>query len=256
MRCLQNPVGLINPPLGALFGMTSYAHRVMAWFGAALIAYWQMDETSGSTAGDSSPQGHDGIYSGVTLANMPLPGKIGGSGPRFDGANDYVSVYSAGFDSAFDGQVGSAMVWAKVYDASVWTDGVYRHCFNFFVDASNRVHIRKSGGAGNNQMEVWYKAAGVQETIYATSLTSTDWVHYAVTWSNVADEVKFFVNGVQAGGTQTGLGSWTGNLSAANTKIGAYDASQLSWNGWLGHVVVLNRVATPAEIAAVHAWGV
>jgi hypothetical protein len=54
------------------------------------LGYWKLDETSGSTADDYSGNGHDGTYSGPTLASEAGPD--GGDYAVFDGNNDHVEI--------------------------------------------------------------------------------------------------------------------------------------------------------------------
>jgi hypothetical protein len=55
-----------------------------------LVGWWKFDETSGTTAADSSGQGYNGtLYGGPTW--QPTGGKFGGA-LQFDGVNDYVSL--------------------------------------------------------------------------------------------------------------------------------------------------------------------
>lgn len=70
------------------------ARRSLEWASqpaiAGQIAHWDLDETTGTTAGDSVG-GMDGIHrNGVTLGQ---PGAyIGSTGAQFDGANDHVEI--------------------------------------------------------------------------------------------------------------------------------------------------------------------
>ena len=50
---------------------------------------------------DISGNGFDGAYTGVTLGQDGIGD--GNTCPLFDGANDFLDFYSAGFSSAFNG---------------------------------------------------------------------------------------------------------------------------------------------------------
>lgn len=54
------------------------------------IGYWKLDETSGSTAFDSSGFGRDGVYNGPTLGGQLGPDGVGYA--TFDGSNDRVQI--------------------------------------------------------------------------------------------------------------------------------------------------------------------
>ncbi len=54
------------------------------------VAFWPLDETSGTTAADATGNGHDGTYNGsVALATATVHGR---TCPTFDGVDDYVSL--------------------------------------------------------------------------------------------------------------------------------------------------------------------
>lgn len=57
------------------------------------IAFWQLNETSGTTAYDISGNGNNGTYNGtgLVLANYTAPLGIGGNAPKFDGSTAYVT---------------------------------------------------------------------------------------------------------------------------------------------------------------------
>jgi len=54
---------------------------------SGIIAWWPLDETSGTIAADIGGS-HPGVYSG---GPTPAPGKVGGA-LRFDGVDDFVGV--------------------------------------------------------------------------------------------------------------------------------------------------------------------
>lgn len=59
------------------------------------LGFWKLDETSGTTATDSSGNGRHGTYTDASMAGAsPGPCAVGGVSPLF-GAGDYVTVPSA-----------------------------------------------------------------------------------------------------------------------------------------------------------------
>lgn len=259
VRLLPYPSGLLPRPLGGLrHQVGSYGRRVTNLFGSSLIGYWKLDEISGTTALDSSLQGNDGAYAGVSLANTALPPAIGGKAPRFDGANGVVNVYSAALNSNFNGAAGTVLIWARVSGSGVYEDGTQRNTFRFLVDASNYVQIYKRGGSNDNRFGFEYVAGGTAISILpAVFSLTTGWVCYGITWNKAADEVRAWRNGAQVLTTQSGLGTWSGNLMNSQCVIGASSTGLTTpWDGWLGHVILLNGAAAAAQIANVYSWGV
>ena len=80
---------LLALAFSAPFVQADYASEVLA---DSPLGYWQLDETSGSTATDSSGNGRHGTYlGGITLGT---PSAVGGTGASatFDGSSGYVAL--------------------------------------------------------------------------------------------------------------------------------------------------------------------
>ena len=223
-----------------------YEDRVLA---TGPIAYWIQGEAAGLVAVDQviSP-GQDGTYTGVTLGQPGIGD--GNTSPLFDGANDYNDVFTATLRGRFDGSEGTFVVWARVLNAGVWTDGQFRRMISFHVDASNSITIYKSGGV--NTMTFFYEGSNINELIAIGGLTSIGWLCFGCTWSfsaGVDGEFRAYINGAQIGLTQTALGAWVGLLQAATTQVGSLDQVPIQvWHGYLAHVGVWDRPLTPVEM--------
>lgn len=240
------------PGLGGAEGGATLQQLILA-FGSNLISYLPLDETSGATAADASGNSRTGTYANVTLNSIALPAKVGGNAPLFNGGvtdTSYINWYTASLAAATPGAAGTFSALAKT---SAWADGVARDIAYLRVDSSNYINVIKS--TTNNELSFQYRAGGSLKIVTSTALAgSTDWFLATITWSKAADEVKAFLNGVQVGTTQTGLGTWAGTLSTTLTNLGAHTQAGASvWAGGIAHPFLLNRVATPAEIAALWA---
>ena len=226
-----------------------FYNKVRGLFNTAIVAYWPLRDASGAAATDVSGNARNGVYTGVDLANTAGP--KGGKVPLFDGANDKIAISAAA--AAFNGVAGTVIVFAKMLDGTVWGDGANRTLFRMAADAAtNGVNLYK--GTTSNLIAV-YTAGGTTESITKTGMSTTAWFMWAITWDKNAGadgEVKAYFNGVQEGSTQTALGIWSGVPTSDRSFIGAQTAvpGQVM-NGWIGDVVLLNRAATPAEIASV-----
>lgn len=227
-----------------------YASKVLSIFGNDLLAYWPMQEASGTNADNAEgTAARDGTYTGVTLADLTLAN--GDVAPLWDGTNDYCDVYSDSLRDAFDGDEGTLAIFAQVENASVLTDGANRRAANLTADASNRIRLGRQ--SGDNQIRFEYSAGGTSE-IRVITPGDTDLMHLGITWSasaGASGEVKFWYKGSQSGTTQTGLGTWAGTLASSGTLIGADTATPGNpWQGWLAHCVVATRAATADEMTA------
>lgn len=223
----------------------TYAQKVLGIAPANLIAYWPLWETSGAVADNlEGTAARDGAYTGVTLGSSTFSN--GNPVPLFDGANDFVNIYSASLNGAFNGAEGTLAVWIKVFDASVWPDGSPRYFVHIAVNGSNLVEVSK--GSSNNVVAE-YIAGGVAEVFQITPITATGWIHFALTWSVAADEAKFYRDGALADTTATGLGTWAGALASNLCVIGASNSTPSNaMHGYEGHAAVWNTPLSAAQI--------
>lgn len=239
-------IGVGISPSFLPFFPTSYAAKVLAVESADLIGYWPMWELSGAVADNyEGTAARDGAFTGVTLGQVGIGD--GRTCPLFDGANDYCDVYSVGLRDVFDGGEGAMMAWAKVSGAGVWSDATARRVFILRVDPNNRIYFGRATDA--NTLEFRYEAAGTDEYASVGGQSSTDWMQLAVTWSALADEVKYYLNGAQVGSTKTLLGIWAGLINSNNCVLGAGSATPSAvWDGYAAHGAVWKKPLTAAQI--------
>jgi hypothetical protein len=231
----------------------SHRRRIFGGYSAKVlgygpIAYWPLDEASGSAALCHVNPAQNGAFTGVTLGQTGIGD--GGTCPLFDGTNDFCNIYSTTLNSVLSKTKFSALAWFKVDSVAQWTDGGVRYVLCFVVDASNAIMMRKS--SQNNYFRWYYKAGGTNKNVLKTGITETGWVFTGMTVDTVADQLKayWFVDGVggQVGATTTLLGTWAGDLQATYSHIGAYSTTPTNpWYGHLAHVALYNDVLTLAD---------
>lgn len=199
------------------------------------IAYWPYREVSGSQAKDVSGNDYHGGYTGVSLGQPGIGD--GNPSPLFDGANDYVDIYSAAFNAAFNGNTGAIVSWAKVSGLGVLTDGIMRHMVTLQT-GDNYFLIRRTTTDNTIQM---IRRANSVNSIRNTYITDADWHHFAITWSLPADKVIVYVDGVQYGTVLTGLQAWSGNLLENWTNVGSYtEIPDRVWDGYIAHLAIFD----------------
>lgn len=244
--------GGIAAELKAEVGSSPYSDMVKATFGASLLAYWPLWEPSGTIATDISGNGRDGVHTGVTLGQPGIGD--GRTSALYGGDGDRTNVYSTSLRDAFNGAEGTVMVWAKVSEVGVWTDATQRRLFYLAADSSNRVYMSRE--ATNNILGVYYAAGGTLKSV-ALSLSSIAWLRLIITWNKSIDQMKAHLDGIQQGATQTGLGTWAGQLASSTTLLASGSTGGASpWFGYLAHVALGNRALTAAEVAALSGgWG-
>ena len=229
-----------------VLGEPGYVDRIRA---LGPVAYWPLRDPSGSVATELMVD-TNGAYAGtVTLAQAALGD--GGLYPSFGGGRVSLATPLSALNSLFNGQLGSALIWAKVSAAGAWTDGIARFAIEFGADANNRVLIFKN--STNNQVTFRYVAGATQKNVtLATSVTT--WLMLACTWNKADDQFIAYANGAQTGSTQTSLGTYTGSLNASWTAIADVSSGggATPWSGNLAHPALWNRVLTPAEVASLY----
>lgn len=221
----------------------AYTNKVIA---LSPIAYWPLAELSGATVVDESGNGRNGTYTAVTLAQPGIGD--GRTAAAFDGATSFANVYSASLDSAFNNQELTLMCWFRVV-AGTWTDATVRCAAHIGVDITNNYNALVKTGT-NNQLRARYVAGGTIKSAVFTTAAPTTWQHMALTVSKAADEMKMYIAGTQQGGTQTGLGVWSGALVNTKCTIGAEQTTLTQpWLGNIAHVALWTSALSAAQIA-------
>lgn len=219
------------------------------------VAFWPLNETSGTVADNAEgTAARDGVYAGVALNQTDGPFLTSRAG-LWDGANDYCDVYSASLNGVFSGAEGSFAGWFKVSSGGVWLDGSIRVLMQLVSNAStDYVQIYRS--ATNNRLSYLREGANIVESVNADGVSSTGWFHVGLTWSQAADQVKAYLNGVQTGSTRTGLGAYSGALDANLCLLGANTKTPTQvWSGYIQYVGVWNVVLTAANFLTLYNGG-
>lgn len=226
---------------GPSAGGESYAEKVLGIQPANLVAYWPLWEAEGAVANDISGNGFHGAYTGVTLGQTGIGD--GRTCPLFDGASGYVNIYTEALQTLFNsgglGAEGSCIIWAKVFNSGVWTDGNWRSAFMCEQGwDTNRIAFLRANS--DNVLNWHYVANGTFDNPAKSSMSELDWMCLGFTWSKTADKVIAYYNGAQEGATETGLGTWNGGILLNHMNIGAGLTGTELWYGWLAHVILLD----------------
>jgi len=156
---------------------------------AELVAWWKLDETSGTIASDSSGNGYDGTLNGnPTWAAGKLDGAL-----QFDGSGDYVNCGLIDIDTAV---TGGMTVSAWINKAS---GGDMKFC-------SNRQGDNAAGGGFtctiyNDRMEMDITnatARNLNRDEDGPTVPANTWVHVAWVYDDVANTFNEYHDGVLA----------------------------------------------------------
>lgn len=197
---------------------------------------------------DSSKELNNGLYRNVTLGQPGIGDGL--TAASYDGTTSFDNIYSAALNADFNNQEGTVAAWAKMSAAGVWTDGTQRSVVRLGADNNNFVIIDRS--TTNNELRFRYTAGGTAIAVATTAFGgSLAWLSLACTWSKSGDAFKAYVNGLQVGTTQTGLGVWAGALGATVNNLGAGTTGPATpWSGLLAHAMLWNTPLTAAQALA------
>ena len=239
------PVMKVGPGRALLYsGIQTYDQKVLA---TGPIAYWPLWETSGVVAECLVNPAQNGTYSS-NVATWPVGAGIGdgNTAPGFDGTNDWIDIDTAAFVASFNTSTGTALIWTRVVNAGIWTDGNPHHAWHIYRGVNDRV--QQSKRVTNNNVQQIHKGSGVFAIINNAGHAETDWTCWALTW-NVGGNLIAYIGGAQDGPATPGVTAWAGPVVTA--QIGSDTAAPtFPWHGWLAHCAFWNRVLAPAEILA------
>ena len=202
---------------------------------ANLVAWWKLDETSGTIAHDSSGNGNDG-----TLAGDPqwVAGKSGGA-LEFNGSSDYIEVpFSESLRVLNQGDFSFA-AWFRPDEVPT----EYKTIFQQGDDAN--------GGPGRTWLLVHQtndirSSLGGAATSSGVSIEGGTWYHavVVVTEGGNTDSVQVYVNGEPAGASrEDGMEDSEGVF-----YIGTHKALANMWYGLLDDIRIYSHALSEAEI--------
>ena len=216
-----------------------YSQKVL---GYSPIAYWPMNEATGTNANCLVNSAQNGTYSGVTLGQTGIGD--GNTCPLFDGANDYLDVYSTAFNTAWAQTTSSISMWVKLFNVGAWSDE-RRALIRLSVDGDNQLDMYTNSG-------VLWGAITANTVVEAVSdaRTDVDWMHIVMTNNEATDTLILYVDATAVDTETSATGVWSGNLSSTACVVGDKNLEGGDpWYGWLAHCAVWDSVLTPTQIA-------
>lgn len=215
-----------------------------------LIAWWKLDETSGTTIGDSSQNSYQGnLIGGFTFSDNRISGRVGGS-LNFDGTNDYVTMGDV-LDMGFHSWTISAWINANITDTSFYS-----------IIAKSRVFTddRYFMGVSNKHLLVSFDADNATPSVSSEGTTdiSSGWFHAVGTYDRNGNLVAYVNSVAEATQDMSSYNSYDVN-STYDLSIGSYLDAGSSPNfffpGTIDDVRIYNRVLTSEEIKILYLLG-
>lgn len=215
---------------------------------AALVAYWNFNEGSGTTAADFSPNGNDGTLGGNVSPNW-VAGHTGGAGdfalnfPLFPSTTWVRVPASASFDTI-----------TSQFTIATWVRETGTNYYgNMFITKNEFT------GAGLNRRWYWQNGSGGDQQNYvgsdfgtgwnawiglggASALPLNEWRHIALTYdeNGGATRLKLYHNGVLVG--QYNFGGATFPAFSHSLFLGGPDSNGGNFIGQMDDIVFFNTI--------------
>jgi beta-galactosidase len=201
-----------------------------------LLAWWKMNDGSGTTAADSSGNSRTAIITGAFFTNYA--GIYPSNALRFNGSSSYASFASPSVTQL------TLIAWARAYGSGnsayprIFDTPGYRLFYRFDNQGTNGFdYATYSTGNGD-----WFSGAN--------TISTGAWYRVAASYdlSNLAGTPSEYVNGISITPNVITTPSGTQPSSAGTGYIGNAAAANRAWNGDLSDLRIYNRILSGAEI--------
>jgi len=208
--------------------------------GVAITGWWKFDETSGTSAADSSGNGRTGTVNGGAVFT---PGIVNGS-LVFDGVDNNVTTGVA-LSSFMTASAGTMSLWMKP-TGSPATEAVPYDLPTAVGDGTAGRFSTISRGIVGGLDRIWvYNWDGSEDKLGVT-YTVGEWVH--IVWKHDAGNLYIYKNGVEAGVTASGNTTAQGNL----LMIGGSSNGPAWFTGAIDDVRIYDTGLAPEVIRAIY----
>lgn len=223
-----------------------------------LIAHWKLDETSGTTAVDSSLSGHDATLTGS--ANW-TGGKDGGAheSDYTDGTDDYFEAPSStALDDVHKSNY-TVMAYFKPNSVPPGSGSDNNASYGILIKEGNHIGLHYNA---SQQFQIDHLNAGGSwhgAGTFSTSYPPGAFYHVAGVVDYDAGTIKIYVDGVLAGSDTFTPGSSPEDYGSARWRLGIALPGSGSWrwpaDGVIDDARIYNRALTDAEIAEYTSYG-
>lgn len=247
-RRVQLPFGIGTFDFDSLNtdGLT-IVQRALEWACCGLVGHWQLDESTGTTAVDSSGFGRDGTYIGSTT--LGAPGVFGNAATlNGTGTGDYVDLPSTALDGL---STVTVSFWIKTTRTGIQT------VLSGAGPTSNNEFIVYFGS--HTSLSIYVHGAAVA---WATpSIADGEWHHFAVVMDASADEITIYRDTVSLGTQSHGPAGTPLAISATGLVVGqeqdclggCFQTSQIVV-GDLDDLRIYSEALTATEVALLYGF--
>lgn len=178
------------------------------------------------------------VYSGVQQ-NQSTSNPLVDPVVLSDGLNDGVNAFSTELNSISTPDEFTLTIYLS------HTSGGGQRLLNFQFDSNNIIRFDYTS---SGSPRATYIAGGVNVNVVGDTAEGENRV-FVMRVSKSQDKMEFWIDGVQVGATQTGLGTFAANMASGSTMIGASSTSfNLCFNGYYGHVVWRNEWVSDLDL--------
>ena len=239
---------------------TSYIQKMERTYNSSFVGLWPLDEESGTVAYDISPNGYNATSSGLLRSNIQRSflAPDGGKCAQFDGSASYVDLYGA--IAKEPTTIGSISLLVAVPQANL-AGTTMMQLIKLGVNSSNYIDITFDTTA--YEFNGAYKAGGSLKAVNSSLVYNMDggpqypeWHQFGLTWTKAGNALKFYVDGLQQGSTQTSLGTWAGAMVSGAMVLGSSSSSSAAdvLTGYIARVGIWSVVlpdATMQDLAVI-----
>lgn len=213
-----------------------------------LVSYWKLDESSGNAT--------DSVSSNTLTNNNTVTysaGKINNGANFVSASSKYLSIA----DNASLSITGNLSISAWVNFSSTPSSGNYYAIvskLNGSPNYSYAFNLYNNAGTLSLYFQNSTNGTAVTQGLVAWTPTTSTWYHISAVYTAAAGSVSFYVNGVQQGSTQTGLGTSIFD-STSLFAIGFYDGGNY-FDGSIDEVGIWSRALSADEVSQLYNSGI
>lgn len=227
---------------------------------SGLVAYYPLDENTGTTTADASQYQHDGTLNG-TAGWYTGSGQIGAA-VDMHGTTDSTGTGAVLVPANANLPTGNSMtveLWAR--QASWVSNQAFASQWNYSASGSGSGSWALQTGTNNNLRVFIADSQGDAGNNYVDTAANTwnsfnTWHHIVMTFDGSqasASRVKIYLDGAQLSTTMGGTIPATLQTSTGAFSIGSFPGLGRSLTGAVDQVKLFNRVLSPTEVSAEYA---
>jgi type II secretory pathway pseudopilin PulG len=213
-----------------------------------LVAHWKLDETSGTTASDSSDNGNHGTLVNMNPANDWVEGRVDGA-LDFDGYDDYVEVPDS--SSLHIADEISILAWINPDDNDQWRTiaSKFAHVPYCRTDLYLFLYNRRIGASLAGPCGFWNLW---RPNVY---ISEDEWTHVALTYNG--SNMVMYKNGDRGSSTDA---SGSLMLAASSSNESFYIGKNTEWhserfNGTIDDLRLYKRALSDDQIETIYNGG-